>query len=286
MSESIIEIRGVTRRFGRKAALDTVDLDVARGLVFGLVGENGAGKTTLIKHVLGLLKAQTGTVRTFELDPKRKIKRLSRGERAKTGLLVALAHRPDLLLLDEPSSGLDPVVRRDILGARSRYRHGNLGVSPTDLRSPDPHAKTRGVVDGPGDRVVAGASFLLEGIPASRGDRHAALRDLQDRRPEELGTETVLPILLAIVWAGSIVVTLWAFVTAFRRKHIGVGTVAVSVGIWIVLVVSTFCLFPDTLEWFVTVDRQDAVLLSLGSLAPVPAPPALAPLAVSWNRHR
>ncbi len=42
---------------------------------------------------------------------------MSRGERARAGLLVALAHRPDLLVLDEPSSGLDPVVRRDILGA-------------------------------------------------------------------------------------------------------------------------------------------------------------------------
>lgn len=45
------------------------------------------------------------------------MKHLSRGQRARAGLLLALAHRPEILVLDEPSSGLDPVVRRDILGA-------------------------------------------------------------------------------------------------------------------------------------------------------------------------
>jgi ABC-2 type transport system ATP-binding protein len=173
MSENPVEVEGLTRRFGKIVALDNVDLAVQRGLVFGLVGENGAGKTTLIKHLLGLLKPETGKVRvfgldpieepvevlgeigylsenrdlpnwmrvrelmlytqafypkwdeafaeelreTFELDPSARIRSLSRGQRAKAGLLVALAHRPDLLLLDEPSSGLDPVVRRDILTA-------------------------------------------------------------------------------------------------------------------------------------------------------------------------
>jgi ABC-2 type transport system ATP-binding protein len=53
----------------------------------------------------------------FGLDPAAKLRVLSKGQRAKLGLLAAQAHRPDLLLLDEPSSGLDPIVRRDILEA-------------------------------------------------------------------------------------------------------------------------------------------------------------------------
>lgn len=170
--ETIIEVSGLSRRFGHKVALENVNLTIRRGQVFGLVGENGAGKTTFIRHLLGAYEAEQGTVAVFGLDPVRnpvavlgrigylsedrdlplwmkvrefmaytaafypdwdaayaeelrkrfnlrsdaKLKQLSRGEKAKAGLLAALAHRPDLLLLDEPSSGLDAVARKDILG--------------------------------------------------------------------------------------------------------------------------------------------------------------------------
>ena len=173
MSESLIDVSGLTRRFGSRTVLDSVSLSMPRGAVYGLVGANGAGKTTLIKHILGLLRAESGSVRvfgldpvadpvgvlsrigylseendlpgwmrveelirysrafypewddayaeelrqTFALDPTARVKSLSRGQKARLGLLVALAYRPELLVLDEPSSGLDPIVRRDILGA-------------------------------------------------------------------------------------------------------------------------------------------------------------------------
>ena len=173
MNEPVIEISDLTRRFGATTALDAVSLSLPRGAVYGLVGANGAGKTTLIKHILGLLRAQTGSVRVFGRDPvadpvgvlsrlgylsedndlpgwmrvdelirytrafypawddayaeelrqafaldtAAKVRSLSKGQKARAGLLVALAYRPELLVLDEPSSGLDPIVRRDILGA-------------------------------------------------------------------------------------------------------------------------------------------------------------------------
>jgi ABC-2 type transport system ATP-binding protein len=173
LSESVISVSELTRRFGPKTALDSVSVSMPRGAVYGLVGANGAGKTTLIKHILGLLRARSGSVRVFGLDPvadpvgvlsrigylseendlpawmrvdeltrymrafypawddayaeelrqafaldsDAKIKNLSKGQKARAGLLIALAHRPELLVLDEPSSGLDPIVRRDILGA-------------------------------------------------------------------------------------------------------------------------------------------------------------------------
>lgn len=173
MTEPVVEINNLSRQFGRTLALNQVNFTAERGQVYGLVGANGAGKTTLIKHMLGLLRCHSGSVRvfgrdptldpievlrqlgylseerdipdwmtitelmnytqafypkwdpayatelldTFALDPAKQIRHLSRGMRAQVALIAAVAYRPELLILDEPSSGLDAIVRKDILNA-------------------------------------------------------------------------------------------------------------------------------------------------------------------------
>ena len=71
MSTSVVEVHGLSRTFGNTKALDNLSLSAEEGNVYGLVGANGAGKTTLMKHLLGLLKAEEGTVRVFGKDPVR-----------------------------------------------------------------------------------------------------------------------------------------------------------------------------------------------------------------------
>ena len=70
-SQSAIEIRDLTRRYGKLEAVHDLSLSVRAGCCYGFFGRNGAGKTTTIKCLLNLLRPQSGTVRVFGLDPQR-----------------------------------------------------------------------------------------------------------------------------------------------------------------------------------------------------------------------
>lgn len=161
-----IEIRGLTKNFGKVRALDGLDLTVREGEVHGFLGPNGAGKSTTIRILLGLTRADSGTVRLlggdpwhqavdlhrdiayvpgdvtlwptltggetidllarmrggidktrreelierFALDPRKKARTYSKGNRQKVSLVSAFPSNARLLLLDEPSSGLDPLM--------------------------------------------------------------------------------------------------------------------------------------------------------------------------------
>lgn len=168
---NVIETHGLTRAFGPKDAVRSLDLTVPAGVVCALLGPNGAGKTTTIKMLMNLIRPTAGEARVLGTDSRklavpekarigyisenqelpdwmsvrefldycrgfyptwdielegqllaklalpedRKIKHLSRGMRMKAALLAALAYRPELLVLDEPFSGLDPAVRDDFV---------------------------------------------------------------------------------------------------------------------------------------------------------------------------
>ncbi len=170
-SDYVIETRALSKRYGRKLALDQLDLAVPRGRIHAIVGANGAGKSTLFRILLGFMPPTAGEARILGRDsqrltpddrsrigfvneehtlagwmrvaqvstmqrnlyprwnqsafdgvighynvlPEQKISQLSRGERAGFNLALALAQGPELLVLDEPTLGLDVVAKRAFL---------------------------------------------------------------------------------------------------------------------------------------------------------------------------
>jgi ABC-2 type transport system ATP-binding protein len=168
--ETVIDARGLGKRYRSRWALSDCTLSIPAGRVVGLVGPNGAGKTTLLGLAVGLVQPSTGDIVVLGrppaadraqlarvgfvaqdatvysgmsiadhlrlgarlnahwdtgyararlddlgIDPRKRAGRLSGGQRAQLALTLALAKRPELLLLDEPVASLDPLARNDFL---------------------------------------------------------------------------------------------------------------------------------------------------------------------------
>ena len=171
-----LEIRGLTKHLA-DFTLDNLNLTLPGGCILGLIGENGAGKSTTVRLILGMLRADSGTVTIlgrdsrenptltkqdigvvldevgipecmtpkqvgkvmanvflrwnaetyqrlltgFSLPENQKFKEFSKGMKMKLGLAVALSHEAKLLILDEATSGLDPVVRDEVVDMLAEF---------------------------------------------------------------------------------------------------------------------------------------------------------------------
>jgi len=167
---SLIEVAGLTVRYGGRTALDGVSLSVPAGAVYALLGRNGAGKSSLVRCLLGAQRPAAGSVRMLDHDvwrrraailgevgvvpeepdappamtarqiarfcsrlyprwdtagaeerlrrfgvpPDLPYGRLSKGQKGQVALTLALAPAPRLVILDDPTLGLDPLARRSV----------------------------------------------------------------------------------------------------------------------------------------------------------------------------
>lgn len=163
-----IEIKNLTKFYGKSRGIIDVSFNVAEGEIFGFIGPNGAGKSTTIRTLLALIYPTSGSAAIFgldcikdapeiakrigylpsevfyydgmkvrdllnysasfykkdcsnkigdlcrrlDLDPGRKIEDLSLGNKKKVGIVQGLLHSPDLIILDEPTLGLDPLMQQ------------------------------------------------------------------------------------------------------------------------------------------------------------------------------
>ena len=166
---TVIEVAGLTKRFGSLTAVDDVSFSVERGEIFGLLGKNGAGKTTTVEILEGYQSPDEGRVQVLGVDPKKgggawkdriglvlqdsdfdpshtvaetvnlfagffsqpksvpetlalvgltdkanvRIGRLSGGQRRRVDVALGIVGSPELLFLDEPTTGFDPSARRE-----------------------------------------------------------------------------------------------------------------------------------------------------------------------------
>lgn len=233
--DSALYVRGLARRYGSRSAVDSLNLDVRPGDLYGFLGPNGAGKTTAIRCILGLIRRDAGTVEIFgnadpvaqrvgvgamvetprfhewmsgranleiacayagrgdsaEIDraldrvgltPRKndKVKGYSLGMKQRLGIARALIGQPRLLVLDEPTNGLDPRGMRevrDLLVELARRDKLTVFVSSHLLSEVEAMCNRVGIID----KGVLKAEGRMEDLLARAAGRREVEIAVEDR---------------------------------------------------------------------------------------------------------
>lgn len=255
MAEPVLEVRGLTRRFGDFTAVSDLSFEIQAGEIFGFLGPNGAGKSTTIRMLCGVLAPSAGAARALgrdlftEADQVRArmgymsqksslltdltvaenlrffgglyglegsrlaaevafrlkemqvwshrdqmVSSLSTGERQRVALSAATLHRPEILFLDEPTSGVDPLRRRLFWEAMDELVAEGMSILVTthNLGEADQCDRLAFILGGklmaygrPGQLKQALGRQVLE----LRTERFRDLRAAARARPEVLAAE-------------------------------------------------------------------------------------------------
>jgi ABC-2 type transport system ATP-binding protein len=221
MGSTAISLRGLTKTYGSKRAVDGIDLDIDTGEVFAILGPNGAGKTTMVEILEGYRDRDAGEVTVLGVDPQganlqwrnrigivlqsttgldlltprevlrttakcyaqtrdldevihavgldekadERIAGLSGGQKRRVDVGLGIIGRPELLFLDEPTTGFDPQARRDFWGLiRSLADEGTTIVLTTHYLD-----EAEALADRVG--VIAGGRLLALDTPTGLGGR-------------------------------------------------------------------------------------------------------------------
>ena len=222
MSDAVIQVRGLVKRFGVLTAVSGVSFDVKRGEIFGILGPNGAGKTTMLECIEGLLKPDDGEtsilgmntiehpeqvkdrvgvqlqssayfdrltlteildlfgqmysrrvepeklLKMVELSEKAGdvVKALSGGQKQRFTLAASLVNDPEVVFLDEPTTGLDPLARRNVWELIERmHEEGRTIVLTTHYMEEAQHLCERvAVMDAGAIIALDSPSELIRGL--------------------------------------------------------------------------------------------------------------------------
>jgi lipooligosaccharide transport system ATP-binding protein len=237
----VISLRGVSKRFGPRRAVDGLDLDVPPGICFGLLGPNGAGKTTTLRMIYGVTPPSAGSIHVFGLEVSRNpravrarlgvtlqenvqieslspednlrifgryhllrepqlgqrveelldflelrshqgvpVVALSGGFQRRLAIAMALMNEPELLVLDEPTTGLDPAVRLALWSRVRALRAAGTSVLLTTHYMDEAERLCDRVA------IMSEGRAVAEGSPSELIARHVAPDAVElDCSPEE-----------------------------------------------------------------------------------------------------